>query len=218
MPGAISACLIASAMPVANSWSGSVCNVVVSQTTARGWWNAPTRFFPSGRSIAVLPPIAESIWPSSVVGICTSGTPRWYVAAAKPAASPTTPPPSAATTSVRCIPTAASQRHIDSSVTVLFDDSPGSSVNCSTRRPVVAKPLRARSPCNPATEASVTSAIVSAFGASTSSPARASRSGPIQIVYDREPRSTRSSCGSLTARASRCRPPRRRTSARRCRR
>ena len=38
-------------------------------------------------SIAVLPPIAASTWPTSVVGTATHGTPRRYVAAAKPAAS-----------------------------------------------------------------------------------------------------------------------------------
>ena len=38
---------------------------------------------------------------SSVVGTCTRRTPRWKVAAAKPARSPTTPPPSATTRSVR---------------------------------------------------------------------------------------------------------------------
>ena len=37
-------------------------------TIAAGWWNAPTRFLPAGRSTPVLPPIAESIWATSVVG------------------------------------------------------------------------------------------------------------------------------------------------------
>jgi hypothetical protein len=40
---------------------------------------------------------------SSVVGICTTRTPRRKMLAAKPARSPTTPPPSATTTSFRSI-------------------------------------------------------------------------------------------------------------------
>ena len=61
--------------------------------TAAGWWNAPTRFLPSGRSTPVLPPIDESIWATSVVGTWISGTPRSQVAARNPAASPSAPPP-----------------------------------------------------------------------------------------------------------------------------
>ena len=48
-------------------------------------------------STAVLPPIAASTWPTSVVGTATHGTPRRYVAAAKPAVSVSAPPPSATT-------------------------------------------------------------------------------------------------------------------------
>ena len=50
---------------------------------------------PSGRSIAVLPPIAASTCATRLVGTGTHGTPRRYVAAAKPAASVVQPPPSA---------------------------------------------------------------------------------------------------------------------------
>ena len=42
-------------------------------TIALGWWNAPTRFLPSGRSTPVLPPIDESIWATSVVGTPMNG-------------------------------------------------------------------------------------------------------------------------------------------------
>ena len=45
-------------------------------TIAAGWWNAPTRFLPSGRSTPVLPPIDESIWATSVVGTWMTGMPR----------------------------------------------------------------------------------------------------------------------------------------------
>ena len=45
--------------------------------------------------MAVLPPIAASTWPTSVVGTATQGTPRRKVAAANPATSVVQPPPSA---------------------------------------------------------------------------------------------------------------------------
>ena len=38
-----------------------------------GWWNAPTRFLPSGRLTAVLPPMAASTCASSVVGSLHDG-------------------------------------------------------------------------------------------------------------------------------------------------
>ena len=60
-------------------------------------WNAPARFFPEGRSTAVLPPRALSHAARSVVGAWTTGTPRSASAAARPATSPTVPPPSATT-------------------------------------------------------------------------------------------------------------------------
>ena len=64
----------------------------------------PTRFLPSGRFTPVLPPMAASTMPRSVVGTCTTGTPRWYAAAANPATSVTSPPPTATTTSARVRP------------------------------------------------------------------------------------------------------------------
>ena len=66
-----------------------------SQTTPDGCQNAPTRFLPSGRLTPVLPPIAASTMPSSVVATWTTGTPRCHVAAANPATSVTMPPPTA---------------------------------------------------------------------------------------------------------------------------
>ena len=47
-------------------------SVATSANTAIGWWNAPTRFLPSGRFTPVLPPIAASTFASSVVGTCTT--------------------------------------------------------------------------------------------------------------------------------------------------
>ena len=48
----------------------------MSATTARGWWNAPTRFLPAPRSTPVLPPTDASTIASSVVGTSANGTPR----------------------------------------------------------------------------------------------------------------------------------------------
>ena len=56
----------------------------------------------------VLPPTAASTMPSSVVGTCTTRTPRSQVAATKPARSVVAPPPSPTTASVRVKPAAPS--------------------------------------------------------------------------------------------------------------
>ena len=58
-------------------------------------------FLPPGWFTPVLPPTEASTCASSVVGTCTKATPRWKVAAAKPARSPMTPPPSAIRVVVR---------------------------------------------------------------------------------------------------------------------
>ncbi len=86
--------------------SGRERRKATSMMTAIGWWNAPTRFLPSGRSTPVLPPIDESIWATSVVGTWINGTPRSQVAARKPAASPSAPPPIATNGSSRSGPDA----------------------------------------------------------------------------------------------------------------
>ena len=61
-------------LPRRAAWRGST----VSQMTAAGCQNVPTRFLPCGRLTPVLPPMAASIWASSVVATWTTGTPRWY--------------------------------------------------------------------------------------------------------------------------------------------
>ena len=71
-------------MPSSRCALGSVSRSAGSITVRTGQWNAPTRFFPCGRSIAVLPPIAASTCATRLVGTGTHGTPRRYVAAAKP--------------------------------------------------------------------------------------------------------------------------------------
>ena len=62
--------------------------------------------------------------PSSVVGTCTTGTPRWYAAAANPATSVTSPPPTATTTSARVSPQDAHARHSASTVASVLAASP----------------------------------------------------------------------------------------------
>ena len=68
----MSAYLATSPRPARYSRGGNVARVVTSAYTASGWWNAPTRFLPSGRLTAVLPPIAASTCASNVVGACTT--------------------------------------------------------------------------------------------------------------------------------------------------
>ena len=71
------AAILTASPRAARRWrGGSVASRPTSSTMARGWWKAPTRFLPSGRSMAVLPPIEESIWPTRVVGTWMNGTPR----------------------------------------------------------------------------------------------------------------------------------------------
>ena len=63
--------LAISPRPDAHSRGGRVASTSVSQSTALGCQNAPTRFFPSGRLTPVLPPMAASTWASSVVATFT---------------------------------------------------------------------------------------------------------------------------------------------------
>ena len=97
--------LTISALPATSSGAGSVSSTARSTSTADGSWNAPTRFLPAAVLIPVLPPTAASTIASSVVGTCTTRTPRIQVAATNPARSVTAPPPSETTTSLRVSPT-----------------------------------------------------------------------------------------------------------------
>ena len=87
--------LMTSANPVRHWRGGNVFKNDGSSQTSFGCQKAPTKFFPSGRSTPVFPPMAASAMPSSVVGTETNATPRMYVAARNPARSVTTPPPNA---------------------------------------------------------------------------------------------------------------------------
>ncbi len=90
-----------SAKPASRSLRGSVSRVSRSASTAAGAQKAPTRFLPSVVLMPVLPPTAASTMPSTLVGSCTSRTPRSHVAATNPARSVTAPPPRPITASER---------------------------------------------------------------------------------------------------------------------
>ncbi len=112
------------ALPTGPLPGWSVVRVSVSQSTALGCQNAPTRFFPSGRFTPVFPPMAASTWPNSVVATFMYGVPRWYDAAANPATSVTMPPPTAMTTSERESPACANRRQRPSTVSRVLFASP----------------------------------------------------------------------------------------------
>ncbi len=107
----------------------------MSQSTAAGCQNAPTRFFPSGRFTPVFPPTAASTWARSDVATFTYAVPRWYVAAANPATSVTRPPPTATTTSLRASPERAKDRQRSSTVARRFPVSPSGMVTTSNGSP-----------------------------------------------------------------------------------
>ena len=136
----MAAAFTTSASPARNSRSGSVARVSMSATTATGWWKAPTRFLPSARSTAVLPPTEESTIASRVVGSCTKRTPRIQQAAANPARSPTTPPPRATTVASRLAPSAARACMSSAKRASVFSCSPAGRM----KWPVVLSPNAAR--------------------------------------------------------------------------
>jgi len=131
----IAAPFTTSARPARYSRSGRVASVSMSANTARGWWNAPTRFLPAGRLTPVLPPTEESTIASSVVGIWMKSMPRIQQAALKPARSPTTPPPSAITQASRVAPSSASAASTRSTLAKLLCASPSSSRKLDHARP-----------------------------------------------------------------------------------
>ncbi len=96
--------LTTSARPLISSLRGSDSRVARSQSTPAGSWKAPTRFLPSWVFIPVLPPTAASTIASSVVGRCTTLTPRSHVAATNPPMSVVDPPPTVTTASLRVNP------------------------------------------------------------------------------------------------------------------
>src|SRR6266516_4337641 len=65
-----------SAIPSSRCGSGRVSSSAGSTNVRAGQWKAPTRFFPCGRSIAVLPPIAASTWATRLVGTGVQAMPR----------------------------------------------------------------------------------------------------------------------------------------------
>ena len=129
----------------------------MSASTRHGSWNAPTRFLPWGRSIAVLPPTLLSTCASKVVGTCTQLSPRIQIAAAKPVRSPTTPPPSAITTSRRDRRAAAKTSISDCNPAQPLLASPeGTSTGASDATPASARLAASAGPYIGATAASAT--------------------------------------------------------------
>ena len=124
--------LMISAQPSASTWGDRVASTLVSHRTRWGWVKVPTRFLPSGRSTAVLPPTEESTTDSKEVGSCTQGMPRRYREAASPAMSPVTPPPRANTPSDRVMPFWARQVSSWTRVSVFLDCSPAGNMKWST--------------------------------------------------------------------------------------
>ena len=125
--------LITSARPLRYSAAGSVASRSRSASTPAGGWNAPTRFFPAGMLIAVLPPTAASQMPSSVVGTSTCRIPRSQLAATNPARSVTAPPPTATSASVRLTFCSASQDHSPIATAASLAASPSGTAVTQTR-------------------------------------------------------------------------------------
>ena len=118
----------------------------MSMTMADGWWKAPRRFLPSGRSTPVLPPMDESTCATSVVGTWIQGTPRRYVAARKPAGSPSAPPPIATSGSRRSTRSRASSRAASPITASSLAASPAGSMTCSTGQPSARSPSATPAP------------------------------------------------------------------------
>ena len=119
-------------------------------STCCGKWNAPARFFPSSVLMPVLPPIAASTIPTSVVGTATHRTPRRCVAATKPATSVVEPPPKPTIQPSRPIPSSLHRRSTTASV---FASSPlgttwvvaGASSQCRAAARLVSSTISAAS-------------------------------------------------------------------------
>ena len=173
--------LMTSAMPEANWRGGSVARQAVSLTTSAGGQNVPSRFLPSGRSSPVLPPMALSVWASSVVGRWAKATPRSSVDAAKPAMSPQAPPPRDTMPPSRRKPSATSRRHRDSHTSGVLARSPAGSRYSSASSPALCSAESAASPYSAATDSSAATAQRDTAGTCcrSSPPARSSAPGPI---------------------------------------
>src|SRR5688500_11549652 len=118
--------------PARSSSAGRVRNRERSQRTPAGSWNAPTRFLPAAVLMPVLPPTAASTIPSSVVGTCTTRTPRSQVAATKPPTSVVAPPPNVTTASERVKPASPSASQQSFATEDVFAASPSGSPRAST--------------------------------------------------------------------------------------
>ncbi len=146
-----------------------------SQSTPAGGWNAPTRFLPSSVLSPVLPPTAASTMPSSVVGTCTTRTPRSQAAATNPARSVAAPPPSATTASDRVKARRPSSDQRLPATSSVLARSPSGTAASTTSRPA---PVSARS-TSTARSASACWCTTSTCRASVPTSAGSSPSSPL---------------------------------------
>ena len=144
-----------SARPATRSLRGSVSSAVRSHSTPAGSWKAPTRFLPASVLMPVLPPTAASTMPSTVVGTCTTRTPRSHVAATKPARSVVDPPPMATIASVRVKPACPRTDQQKAATSGVFAASPSGTSRAMASRPSATRSSRTAS----AVVASATGAI-----------------------------------------------------------
>ncbi len=90
----------------------------------------------------VLPPIAASTMPASVVGTCTIRTPRSQLAATQPARSVVAPPPSPTSASLRVKPTwPSTPKQNPATASVLASSASGTSMACASN-PAAARSSR----------------------------------------------------------------------------
>ena len=175
-----------SAQPAVSCRMGRVVTALTSESTNRGWWNVPTRFFPWGRSMAILPPIDESSMESSVVGASTRGIPRTYVEATNPATSPITPPPTATTRCPLSAFISASQWYIFRAPSRVLVSSPPSTSSISESIPALRSDSNARCACPCAPVSPMTNALEGFTTSRTRSPTESRMSQPTQTGYSPE--------------------------------
>ena len=125
--------LTTSPVPATRSARGSVPSSDRSHSTPVGSWKAPTRFLPAAVLTPVLPPTAASTIASSVVGTCTTGTPRSQPAATQPPRSVVAPPPKVTTASERVKPASPSVSQQAAAVATVFADSPSGTTSSVSR-------------------------------------------------------------------------------------
>ena len=158
---AIKACLMISPKPLRTSRGDNVSKKSGEINTALGFAKTPIEFLTSWKSMPNLPPMLESTWLKSVVGIWIKSIPRLKVDAAKPPISPITPPPTHNKTELRSAWAAKSSRQICWHVSMFLFNSPeGIRITASI---VVGKCERKRSKQDPSVFSSTRTVILEYF-------------------------------------------------------